>query len=192
MFNWWKKINNKNGFTLVEMTVAAGLFGLIVLSMTQIFHMTIKAQQDALASQNLQENLRYVFEAISKEVRMAQKGEANECEWIFSEEAINKTYNVITENGHDALFFKNQYGNCVGYFFENNTVRVIRGAHQAQVTPNSVNVTDLNFEVKDYEKGEFSSGQARVMLNLTMNTSQGLHKDKEIIMQTAISSRVYE
>jgi prepilin-type N-terminal cleavage/methylation domain-containing protein len=59
------KRHKEDGFTLMEMIVAISLFVVVMLSATQIFRMIIEGQRSAIASQSIQENIRYFFEVMS-------------------------------------------------------------------------------------------------------------------------------
>ena len=56
--------SDKKGFSLIELIVAMGMFGVVMLMATGIFNSVINGQRRAIASQNTQESMRYVFEVI--------------------------------------------------------------------------------------------------------------------------------
>ena len=67
----FKKIKNNLGVTLIELIVAVALFSVTILSAMQIFQMVVEGQRSAIAAQSVQESMRYAFEIMSKEIRMA-------------------------------------------------------------------------------------------------------------------------
>jgi prepilin-type N-terminal cleavage/methylation domain-containing protein len=189
------KRHKEDGFTLMEMIVAISLFVVVMLSATQIFRMIIEGQRSAIASQSIQENIRYFFEVMSKEVRMAQKNESN-CSSLLSPEPTQKykVYNTAEVNGKEALYFENQYGQCVVYYVNTNDVLMInRGGKEAAAMPESLVVNDLDFEVQDDEVGETHSLQPKVTVMMDVSSAETKQAyDKEVKLQTTISSRYYE
>ncbi len=63
---------NKRGFTLIEMIVALSIFVLTVLMATNIYLLINNAQRKVVAMQRVQDDVRYLFEAISQEIRLGQ------------------------------------------------------------------------------------------------------------------------
>ncbi len=185
----------EKGFTLIEMVVSISLFAVVVLSSTQILKMVLEGQQSGIASQNIQENMRYVFEVISKETRVATISNYD-CEDIFSPSASaeNKVFNKTEINGNDALYFKNQDGECTAYYLSDSGVMMVtRGEDTASTTPNNLAINSLDFSIEDDGIGESHSVQpkATVNMNVTSDINDEMHK-KEMKLQTTISSRYYE
>ena len=138
-------IKNKKGVTLLELTVAVAIFSVIILSTTQIFKMVLDGQRNAIAAQNIQESMRYAFEVVSKEIRMAQKGSGGECNGLN-----NNIY--LTENGvamGNELYFKNYIGECVKYYLDLGRIKIDRGINSGYITPDEISVTSLVFFVVD-------------------------------------------
>jgi prepilin-type N-terminal cleavage/methylation domain-containing protein len=189
------KFETQAGFTFIEMILAVALFSVVALSSMQILRMVLEGQQSAIASQNIQENMRYVFEAVGKEIRVATISNYD-CEDVFSPSAtaVNKVFNITTVNGNDALYFKNQYGECVAYYLSSDGVMMIsRGGREAAATPSSLTISDLDFTVEDDGIGEVHSTQPKVTIKMDVvtDTVDEMHK-KEMKLQTTISSRYYE
>ena len=98
-----KIINNKEGLTLLELTVAVAIFSVMMLALTQIFNMVIRGQRNAIAAQNIQESMRYAMEVMSKEIRMAQKdvGGPGQCPLVGN----GDVYSINAQG--DKLYLKN-------------------------------------------------------------------------------------
>src|SRR3989338_10006398 len=90
------RIKKEKGTSLIELLVAITLFSFMILAATQIFKMVIDGQRNAVSAQNVQENIRYAMEKISKEIRMA-KISNDDC----LGGAINKVFNVVTDGTND-------------------------------------------------------------------------------------------
>ncbi len=190
----FKKITqNNNGAGLFEMVIATTLFSILVLSATQIFKMVVEGQRSAIAAQNIQESMRYAYETMAKEIRMAQKSD-DECESIVAgATATHKIYNTETSGGNDVLYFKNKNADCVAYYLEDGYLMVYRGLNKiASTTPHTVKINSLSFNIVDDEVGAFHSIQPLVtmMMNIEVGGKE-MHKQRMDI-QTTISSRYYE
>lgn len=178
-----KIIKNQKGVTLLELTVAVGIFSVIILSAMQIFNLALEGQRNALAGQNIQESMRYAMEVISKEIRMAQKVVSGQCSSFSMEGEVYKTNSPTNSE----LYFKNYKNECVKYFVNSGRLKIERGADSDFITPDEVIISDINFEVFN-DAGQ----QPRVTVVLDVEArGKAMHKQK-IKIQTTISSRYYE
>lgn len=185
---------NQRGFSLVEMVTAVGMFAVVSLMATATFSAVVEGQRNAIAAQETQENMRYVFEVISKEIRHAGKNPNDgSCEPFI---ASNKVYNANPAG--DILFFVNKDGQCVSYYLVNGRFMIEREEAPnppivLPITSNEVNVSDLSFIILDDGMSEFHSVQPRVTVKMKVEMAGGktLHKQK-MTMQTTIGSRYYE
>jgi prepilin-type N-terminal cleavage/methylation domain-containing protein len=182
----WPK-GNKEGFSLIEVVVSVALFSIIILSTTQIFKMVIDSQRSALATQNVQESLKYFLEVIGKEIRMAQKNDGI-CPGIPDD----KIY-VVSNNAYgNTLYFKNYYNQCVTYYLTNNgdqqRFRISRGLDSDFISPAKIRIDNLSFVLT----GGATTTQAAITLNLKAHAlSQGVFKS-ELDIQTTMASRYYK
>ena len=182
-----KKLKSVKGVSLIELIVSVALFSVLILSATGIFKMVIDGQRSSISAQNVQENMRYAMEKMSKEIRMAQVSN-QDC----GSGATNKVFN--TANGGEELYFKNQNGDCITYYLENNRLKVIAGADAATgfVTPAKIEVSNLKFYVNDDLIGDSPSVQPYVVMVMDVRAiGQAIHEQKMKIQMT-ISSRAYE
>ena len=159
----------------------------MILAATQIFKMVIDGQRNAISAQNVQENIRYAMEKISKEIRMA-KISNDDC----LGGAINKVFNVVTDGTNDRIYFKNKDDICVSYYLTNNRLSVTAGPDTGFVTPNKIEVSNLKFNVVDDAIGAFHSTQPYVTMSMDVEAiGLAIHKQKMKIQMT-VSSRYYE
>ena len=179
-----KVIKNRLGAGLLEMIVVVAIFSVTILAATDIFKWVIEGQRNALAAQNIQENMRYAFETMSKEIRMAQ--ERSGC----GPTDLNKVYDTSVSNTR--LHFRNQDDDCVTYYLDSNTLMVTRAGNSAAVTPNEIKVSNLQFIVIDDLDGAVHSVQPRVTMAMEVEAvGKVMHKQK-IRLEFTISSRYYE
>ncbi len=176
--------NHQRGVGLLEMIVVVAIFSVTILAATDIFKWVIEGQRNALAAQNVQENMRYAFETMGKEIRMAQL--RNGCGPVD----INKVYDTSVSNTR--LHFRNQDGDCVTYYLNSNALMVTRAGNSAAVTPNEIKVSNLIFSVVDDLDGEVHSLQSRVTMAMDVEAVGKIMHRQKIRLEFTISSRYYE
>jgi len=187
-----KIIKNNRGVSLIELLVAITLFSVTILSATQIFQMVVEGQRNAMASQGVQESIRYAYEAMAKEIRMAQKSD-DECriELGLASPATYKIFNTVSGVESDTLYFKNKNSHCVAYYLEDGYLMVYRNGNTASTTPNEVKVNNLFYNVVDDEIDAFHSIQPLVTMVMDVEViGKTMHK-QSMKMQATISSRYY-
>lgn len=196
--NHFKK--NKAGLSLIEVIVSTTLFVIILLSMTDIFQMVLKSQRESIATQNVQESLKYFLEVISKEMRMAQKAEDNEC---FSLQAgdmfqLPPWSMGDTARNTNTLLFKNYHGECVYYRVKTDSygdrrfyvwrwysedVNLIKAGF---LSPTNISIDDLHFIIHT-DAGQ----QPYVSINLGARSVGQEASVSKMRLQTTITSRSY-
>lgn len=181
-----KILKNKKGVTLLELTVAIAIFSVVILSATQIFKMVLEGQRNAIAAQNIQESMRYVLEVMSKEIRMAQKEDETikNCPLITDD----KVYEA-SGDGNAILAFKNYNGDCVKYYLDSGRFKIDRGSDSGYITPDEINITNLEFVVVD---DGIVNEQSRVTIKMDVEAVGKEMHEQATKIQTTISSRYYE
>jgi len=191
-------IGVKKGFTLIEVIVSVSLFVVIILSVTSIFKLAIDGQRSAIATQNVQESLKFFLEVTAKEIRMAQKN-GGVCEDIDDD----KIFQVVPQVNGDMLYFKNYYGECVKYYLAadgpdgSNLRFVISRASGSIITPSilldfispaKIRINDLHFVVNS----SASTSQPMVTINLNAHALDNSQFESDMTLQTSITSRYYK
>jgi len=192
-----KNIKRQRGVSLIELVVAVGLFAVITLSATAIFKLVIDGQRNSLSAQNVQENMRYAMEKMSKEMRMATIGN-HDCETLLDSAptAVYKVFN--TTDSDSTLYFKNQDNLCVAYYLDMSSkrlkIKLDTGSEikDDYITPAKIEVSDLKFFVNDDEIGVFHSTQPCVTMTMKAKASGLKGGVQEMRIQFSISSRYYE
>ena len=64
-------MNNRRGFTLVEMLVAATIFTFMIIIITGIYTQVLDLQRRAQGAARVQENALFVVETVAREVRVS-------------------------------------------------------------------------------------------------------------------------
>jgi len=185
-------LKNKSGTSLIEIMFAVSIFVILIGLTLSIFKSTVESQKSAIAAQNTQESMRFLFEIMSKEIRSAKIMDSG-CDGFFTILSDKKIYYI---NG-GVLYFKNKDDECVAYYVDANDDFAIErdnGVGALPVTPNDIKVTDLDFFVADNDIGVLPDAkiQPRVTIKIEVEAnSSGAHK-QHMIMQTTVSSRRYE
>jgi len=190
---------NQKGMTLMEIMVAVSLFALLTISVGQILQTIIDGQRSAIAAQNLGENMMYVFEVMSRELRMATLSAPpdNSCfkdqyGSFLDVEGIYYVYEGITDEGmpFKDLQFKNQYGNCVNYFLENDVLKVWRSdvGTSTAIMPDDLVIRNLDFIVNDHA----TTTKQRITMKMNIHNKGYASSYKNMTFQTSISTRYYD
>lgn len=175
----------QKGLTFLEVIVSLGLFAVSFIAVIEIFVLVLDGQRNAIASNNLQDNIRYAFEAMSKDLRMAH---------IDSGDCINvddvKVYDV--NMAQDELYFKNYHHECIHYYLDDNRIKVDKDANgesnSGYLTPDEIKISNLKFIVDD----NYHTRQSIVTMKMDIETVGGKDKNRqEMKIQTTISSRYY-
>ncbi|MCK4553738.1 prepilin-type N-terminal cleavage/methylation domain-containing protein [Candidatus Parcubacteria bacterium] len=186
-----KTLKSNAGVTLLEMMVAVAIFSVVMLSATKIFQIVIESQRSAIAAQNLQESMRYAFEVMAKEIRMAQKiTSGSDCTGLYNIPSSNIIYYLPSSQ---ELRFKNIYNECVKYYLNGTRLKIGRNpdvgsAVEGYITPDEIEVSNLEFIVID----DVGNEQSMVTIKMDIEAvGSQLHK-QTMKIQTTISSRYYE
>jgi prepilin-type N-terminal cleavage/methylation domain-containing protein len=183
--------NFLNGFTLIEVIISVVLFSIIILSATEIFKMVVDSQRSALATQNVQESLKYFFEVTDKEIRMAQKNK-NFCN--LGPGTDNNTIFVVTATSTgDVLSFRNYYNQCVSYYLgpdisatTTQRFKISRNTVADYISPSLINISNLHFSLS-----ASTTTQPMVTINLKANALNEAQFKSEMTIQTSLTSRYY-
>lgn len=181
----------KAGFSLIEILVSVALFVVIVMSATEIFRIVIQSQREAIAAQNVQESLKYFFEVISKEIRMAKRNDGSCSNPGF----INGQIFSVSNNGlGKTLNFKNYYNECVTYELvldssgqESRRFKISRNNNSGFISPKSIEIGALDFTVR-----ETTARQPLVTIFLSARSLEDGSEASKMDIQTTISSRYYQ
>ena len=190
-------LKNKKGYSLIEMIVAVSLFSVVFLMIMTIYLSMVDSQRSVIASQNIQESMKFALEVMSKEMRSAQISNDTCNPGCLRDGPAKKVFNKCFAGTDSILYFKDKYGLCVSYFLELDVdgvsrLKVRRGV-ELFITPNDISVENLDFYVYDDEVDDFHSMQPYVTMRMDTESSgsKEMHKHRTSL-QTTISSRYYE
>lgn len=180
-----KNYQHKSGFSLIEVLVATALFAIILTAALNIFKLVIDSQRAAIATQNVEESLKYFLEVTAKEIRMAKRHTVG-CGASFG------TNTVYTAGSH-SLFFLNYRNQCVSYSLETDPAgvqrfKIQRGNNVDYISPAKINIDELNFVVRP----ESASSQPAVTIELVAHAVGKLSAKSTMRIQTTLTSRYYK
>jgi len=185
-----KIANKKAGFSLMEVLVATALFAIIVTAAMDIFKLVIDSQRSAIATQNVEESLKYFLEVTAKEIRMAKRNNGT-----CLKPGVNDIYGVEAASSTvDHLFFRNYHDECVEYSLINSDgvqrFQITRDAKIDFISPIRINIDELHFIARP--EGGAENNQSTVTMELV---AQALGKDNaksQMRIQTTLTSRYYK
>ncbi|MCK5416157.1 hypothetical protein KAI92_01880 [Candidatus Parcubacteria bacterium] len=194
-----REIKNQLGYSITEIIVALSIFVVVITLSSLIFQQVLIGQKKIIGGQNGQESIRYLFEVISKEIRMAKRF-TNICSDTRYALTVgvnpNRVFHVDNNIGNvtgTELYFKNKDKECVKYSLDTGNFKIERimedGTNSANglMLPESVKITDLKFKVVDSTD---YSVQPKVTIKMDYEITTGGFVNK-LTMQTTVSARYY-
>ncbi len=146
----------QHGFSLVETLIAATLFALLMMSVSQLFTHAMNIQRRATGYQKIQENASFVLESIAREVRVSTV-EGSGC---------SATLTMIHPvNGTVTYAYDRSSGTGII-----TRVSSVKGGSAAAITSSDVDITQFSFCVAGVG---IDDAQARVTMPLTLAASSG-------------------
>lgn len=138
------------GVTLIELAIAISIFSIVMLIALDSFLGVLKFNREAVQKQSVQDHTEFLFELMSREIRMAQinYGGAESCDAHFDSLGAgqkvlpNSTYWVSADNKE--LRFQNYEGLCVRYFLVTDNTDAYTGLKVARFNPKATPVWDFD------------------------------------------------
>lgn len=164
-----RKSNKKNrGFTMIEFMVAGAVFVTIMMAITSIFVRSLRAYSQMVANQEVQDEIRYAVDTISRAVRVSE---------IVSGGASLSIQNHPTKG--NITYTLN------GGVLEENGIGI---------TSSKVDIESLSFTVSGIGFEGFGIGvQPRVTINIKAKSANPVFAAQtELYIQTTISQKVLD
>ncbi len=138
MFRYLSK--NQTGFTLLEMTIALGIFVVLFTATLGIYTYSLKAEQRTIQISKLQKEAQFIMEIIAKKVR------SGKLDYAFYTASINPA-------GESNLALLDSSGNATVFKFENQNIKVCTAACASSanffaIPPSDVAVASLKFFIE--------------------------------------------
>lgn len=183
-----KIIKQQKGFSLIEVLISTALFVIIITAAMNIFKIVIESQQSAIATQNVEESLKYFLEVTSKEIRMAKRNNGS-CSYLGL--GFTDIYGQGSNDYGNTLSFRNYHDECVTYFIEKTSddvqrFSIVRGGLAGYyITPAKINVDELRFLIGGTQK-------KTVTMELMAHSVGKETGNSTMKIQTTLSSRYYK
>ncbi|MFH0840496.1 MAG: prepilin-type N-terminal cleavage/methylation domain-containing protein [bacterium] len=199
-----KIVNKKVGFTLIEIVIAVSMFSVVIVIALDSFIKVIQINRQTVQSQDLQNNIRFLYELMSKEIKMAQKGDGRCNDYFrghigdYSFSHASRVYSTVEHNGNSVLFLRNYHNQCVIYYLDKNTNRLKIKRQDLDsktdigdvfVLPSEINVTSFSVDVTGDFKPILHTPYSVV---LYMDLSNQEWDPAKIGVQTAVTARYIE
>jgi len=161
--------NKENGFTMIELIVAIGIFGLVVGMTVNIFLLALASQRRIIALRNVVDNIRFTTELMSREIRTGKN---------FS-------------SAGSSLLFTNAKGEAVIYRLTSNVIEKSSdgGISYSAVSGTEVIVNYLNFYLMGQVAGDSLEPRITVTIGATGNVGK---QNANLRIQTTISERLLQ
>ncbi|MDP3697557.1 MAG: prepilin-type N-terminal cleavage/methylation domain-containing protein [Candidatus Taylorbacteria bacterium] len=181
------KIENSNGFTLVEVMVALGLTSLIIGVVTSLLFVALSVQRQSLAVQGILSQGSTVTEYMARAIKQAQKETGQGC---LSAQGLNYE---LTHFGK-GIKFVNAQGECQDFYWEGDPVYRIketRGAQTLFLSPDDISILAFNPFLAGQSQAD--TIQPRVTLFLDIQ-AKGVKpgSQERFQIQTSISQRAHD
>ena len=175
----------QNGFSLAEVVVAIGIFSIASVIISTVYLNANDLHQHTVSYQRLQNDGRYIIEKMAREIR--------------AREIKYPTGGVTLPQNH-IEFLKDEIGNEVSIEWVNQNLVYMVSGQSANLNADDVLVTDLKFYIIPTQADQWgidptTNKQPRVVISLKLkntNTNTNPKYQKEITIQTTISSKVYK
>ena len=161
-----KKDNKESGLTLIELTVAVGIFGLVVTMVVSIFVIALVSQRRIVSLRNIEDNARFALESMAREIRTGKNfgGSVN------------------------SLSFTNAKGESIVYRLNNRTIEKSSdgGTNYSAVTGSEVTVDYLNFYLLGQATGDGLQPRITITIGITSQVGTQISNTK---IQNTVSER---
>lgn len=161
----------KNSFTLVEILVAVAVFSFMVAVASGVFASGLKSQRTSLATQELLDQTSYLFEYMSRAIRMARKDTTGICTGAAK---LNYAFSG------NCLKFSNYKNNCQRFCLEGTRLKDQDGNY---LTSKNLRVTNFNVNLSGQTQND--DYQPKITFFLGVEGEEG----SSIKIQTTISQR---
>ncbi|MDD3284679.1 MAG: prepilin-type N-terminal cleavage/methylation domain-containing protein [Patescibacteria group bacterium] len=180
----FRKKHNFEAFTIMEMIVATAIFSIIMTMYLGIFISTFRANGKMVAKQKVQNEVRYIIDVMSKEIRL---GTIN---YDYYSSAVSNPELVLAlkDVSENHVYFDNNNGILRIKYDENDTWH--------ELSTSNIYIEDLKFYISPinnpFSQAESVKAQPLVTLFMKIKYNDESSNDGIMIIQTSISSRQYK
>jgi prepilin-type N-terminal cleavage/methylation domain-containing protein len=188
----------RRAFTLIEIIVVVAITSVILIITMQILTSAIRIESRTLVAQAMYEQVNYLVDYMSKDIRMASRGTiGGDC----GLPALNKFLNEIPES----IALKDQRNNCMQYFLakdSNDNAQLMVGRrdwdantktwgalYSLPLTSNDYKVTDFKAIVIPSPNSNTQKDNQLTKVLIGMTIESKTYSDIKLRIQTLVSTR---
>ncbi len=164
--------NDKRGFTLIELIVALAIFSILLTAVASSAVAIIRAQRESFAMQNIGEQVGYVLESMSKEIRMSK---------------------IVSNTGtYSSLRIVNSKNQTVDYRFDSGGIilrRVNNGSWEDLTDRTNAEFGGI-FYIYKYSGSPGNRAKVTIVMNVEYESDSSGQKPR-MDLQTTINSRSF-
>ncbi len=178
-----KRFISNKGFSLLEMVVAIGIFSVAVWGATDIVVIASQAQAKASELRNIQDNIRFALEYVSKELRTGKSITTSSCSGSLCQRVqfTNDRAQSIMYCVSDSVLIRSVNDNCTNLGDETKNIHL---------TSDEVRVNSINFYVRGNTAGP-SDGQPITTILMKVSSNPGKVKlQTSMDLQTSVTQRL--
>lgn len=177
--------SDRTGFTLMEMIVAVALFLIVITICIGIFVSSLRANRKFVRMQKVQNDIRYIIDIISKEIRL---GTIDYDYYMYIDGIENPVLTLaLLDSSNDSVYFRVNNG-AVQMSFDD--------VDWSNLSTDNIQIESLDFYIipssDPFITNPDTITQPLVLLYLYAFYDENESMDGKIKLQTAISSRQYK
>lgn len=165
---------NKNGFTLIELVVAAFIFSVLMMLAGGSVVSALNLQRRALNIKKVEENGKFILELMTRELRVAN--------------LINTPDNSCPGSGGSIINFQHPVNGTIEYSLNGSQVQRRVNSVDTIISNPDVEVTRLIFCIIGNTVND--DKQPRVTINLGLKSGGSASQAATIDLETTVSQRV--
>lgn len=175
-------MSSHKGFTLIEVLVAAAIFGTLMVAVTGLFVSALRVERNILASKKVLGQISYATEYMTRALRMAEKDKTGSCVQDVPVGSGNYSNYEITANG---IKFINalQNSECHEFLLEGGQIKMQTPAGKLALTSTGITVDFLEFELS----GETQSDNLQPFVTIYIEAHT--KESPALEVQTSVSQR---
>lgn len=168
-------MNRRQGYTLIELVVAVGLFALVMLLASSAYFMMVGTNRQAQGVATGINNLSFALESMTRAIRTGT--------------AFNCGGTGDCPSGANTFSFRNASGVSVSYGLSASAIQKTVGGAQQALTDSSVTVSSLTFYAFGSNKPPGDYQQPRVTIIVSGTVSSGPGKTEAFTVETGATMR---
>lgn len=172
----------KKSFTLIEMLVTISIVSIIGEAVLIFFFSSISSQGKIISVYTTLSELNYVFEYMSRQLRMAKKDDI-----LFGSRAVNCLTGTNTnyEISDEKIIFRDFENNCHEFFLDNKAIKESINGSSFPITSKNLVINKLQFHIS----GETQEDLLQPRVTILIEASAKGKFPFSIKVQTTVSQR---